>query len=185
MRESNRSKTIRMIELVLGIITISLSILILTNPLTSVSIIAVLFSVVLIVIGASSITYGIVAERYVRRDRVIDIVFGVAATAGGMIAFSRLELAVELLIIMTAFILIIFGARHLIVSMVIPNRIVSFKIVYAVLGTISIGLGTSAIIFSEFGVVLTISLIAFALMINGVLNLFSSVVGDKRYSRIY
>ncbi len=185
MRESNRSKTIRLIEFILGIVTIALSVLILTNPLASVSIIAVLFSVVLTVIGISSITYGIVSTRYVIRDRTIDIAFGIVAIIGGMIAFSRLDLAVELLVITTAFILIIFGGRHLIVSMVIPNRVVVFKIVYAVLGMISIGLGASAIIFSEFGVVLTVSLIAFALMINGALSLFSSIIGDKRYSRIY
>ncbi|NIP62902.1 MAG: hypothetical protein GWN01_11065, partial [Nitrosopumilaceae archaeon] len=133
----------------------------------------------------SSITYGIVSTRYVIRDRTIDIAFGIVAIIGGMIAFSRLDLAVELLVITTAFILIIFGGRHLIVSMVIPNRVVIFKIVYAVLGMISIGLGASAIIFSEFGVVLTVSLIAFALMINGALSLFSSIIGEKRYSRIY
>ena len=185
MRESNRTKTIRIIEFVLGIVIISLSVLILTNPLVSVSIMAVLFSAVLIVIGVSSLIFGIVTRYYVKRDRVIDIAFGIVATIGGMIAVSRLDLAVELLVIMTAFILIIFGGRHLIVSMVIPNRVVVFKIVYATLGMISIGLGASAIIFSEFGVVLTVSLIAFALMINGVLCLFSSVIGDSRYSRIY
>ena len=185
MRESNRTKTIRIIEFVLGIVIISLSVLILTNPLVSVSIMAVLFSAVLIVIGVSSLIFGIVTKHYVKRDKVIDIAFGIVATIGGMIAVSRLDLAVELLVIMTAFIVIIFGGRHLIVSMVIPNRVVVFKIVYAVLGMISIGLGASAIIFSEFGVALTVSLIAFALMINGALCLFSSIIGDNRYSRIY
>ncbi|NIP61802.1 MAG: hypothetical protein GWN01_11115, partial [Nitrosopumilaceae archaeon] len=101
MRESNRSKTIRLIEFILGIVTIALSALILTNPLASVSIIAVLFSVVLTVIGISSITYGIASTRYLIRDRSIDIAFGIVAVIGGMIAFSRLDLTVELLVITT------------------------------------------------------------------------------------
>lgn len=171
----------RTIEVLAGIISVMLSLVVIAQPGIALATLAVLFPVVLIAIGIVRVANG------VRTYQVAEKTLGAGAIVAGVIAmllalflFAVPPLAFATLAYTLMFGLFILGIERVLAGLTVQDRSGWYRTMVMAVGLASLALAFAILIMPGLGAATLITLFAAVLAANGVENIATGIAGIPR-----
>ena len=174
---------LRILQVVLGLISIGLSIAVLASPASAIATVIVLLSIVLFIVGIERIASGISAASTTRSSTLVNIGLGILVIILSSVAMAYPLESAAFLIILGAIALLINGIARLIHGFVDKNHAGWSRVVLIFVGIVSIIL--SLIVLAHpvnIGIPLLAIILSVALIINGLEMIGLGIAGRRRFS---
>jgi len=172
------STGIRLVEIILGVITVALASWVISNPDVTTLFFVTLLGIALIMVGISKIIAGIVVKQNANSLRIISIVIGVVSIIGGAFALANPISAVITLIIIISIFILIHGLGLIISGITSKDSQKNLRIANIVLGVIAVAFAGIIHANPEFAITMTIVLISLGLLFNGLASIMSGIIGS-------
>jgi uncharacterized membrane protein HdeD (DUF308 family) len=174
---------LRILQVVLGLISIGLSIAVFAFPASAIATVIVLLSIVLFIVGIERIASGISAASTTRSSTLVNIGLGILVIILASIAMAYPLESAAFLIILGAIALLINGIARLIHGFIDSNNAAWSRVVLIFVGILSIIL--SLIVLAHpvsIGISLLAIILSVALIINGLEMIGLGIAGRRRFS---
>lgn len=171
---------LRIAQIVLGAVTIGLSIMVLVNPDVATLFFVMLLGIALITVGISKIIEGALVKQLSKGSRIISIVIGAISIAGGFFSLANPITAVLTLVMIITIFILIHGAGLIGNGIASKNESKGSRTANIIIGGIVIGF--SAILFAnpELTLVFMVMFLSVGLLFNGIGSIVSGISGHKR-----
>jgi len=173
----------RILQVVLGLISIGLSIAVLASPASAIATVIVLLSIVLIIVGIERIVSGISGASTTRSSTIVNIGLGVLVIILASVALAYPLESAGFLIIFGAIALLFNGIARLIHGFVDKNNAGWSRAAIFFVGIVSIII--SLIVLAHpigIGVPILAVIISIVLLINGIEMIGLGIAGRRRFS---
>jgi uncharacterized membrane protein HdeD (DUF308 family) len=174
---------LRILQVVLGLISIGLSIAVLASPASAIATVIVLLSIVLLIVGIERIASGISAASTTRSSTIVNVGLGILVIILSIVVMAYPLESAGLLIILGAIALLINGIARLIHGFVDKNHAGWSRAALLFVGILSIII--SLIVLAHpigIGVPILAFMISIALLINGIEMIGLGIAGRRRFS---
>jgi uncharacterized membrane protein HdeD (DUF308 family) len=174
---------LRILQVVLGLISIGLSIAVLASPESAIATVIVLLSIVLLIVGIERIASGISAASTTRSSTIVNIGLGILVIILSSIVMAYPLQSAAFLIILGAIALLFNGIARLIHGFVDKNNAGWSRAALLFVGILSIVI--SFIVLAHpigIGVPILGFMISIALLINGIEMIGLGIAGRRRFS---
>ena len=168
--------TIKITNILVGIVFLVLACVAIINIELATYSILIIFGVSLIILGLVRIFVGLYYKEEEKTTRILKVSFGSIFIIIGIIILSVPSLGVDLLIILLASALIANGLIRVIISIIEKNTPNWFRILFGLIGSITIFLGVITLIFTKYGYFTLIILISIIFIMNGIARIMYYLV---------
>ena len=176
---SDKSPTwLRIVLIVLGAIGIGLSFAVIANPDVTTLFFAMLLGIALIVIGAARVIEGAVTPKS-KGSRAIDIGIGALAIVAGILAISNPFGAILAMITIINVFLLIYGIGLIATGATARDAGKGYRIATMIIGGIVTAFAVTLWVMPGLTLVLMITFFAVGLLIGGIANIISGVLGRR------
>jgi len=170
-------KSIRIADIILGAITLALAAAVLAFPSLATLLLVVWIALSLLFAGFEGITVGAAAKRLLRRQRVVRIVSGVVAVILAALVLAIPAAAVVGTIVLLSVGLLFLGGGGIAKGIVEKYMSVWARVMYIVVGGISVALSIAVIANPLFGLLTLFIIVSTVLLINGMSYVIAGVTG--------
>jgi uncharacterized membrane protein HdeD (DUF308 family) len=174
---------LRILQVVLGLISVGLSIAVLASPASAIATVIVLLSIVLLIVGIERIASGISAASTTRSSTIVNVGLGILVIILSSIVMAYPLQSAAFLIILGAIALLFNGIARLIHGFVDKNHAGWSRAALLFVGILSIII--SLIVLAHpvgIGVPILAFMISIALLINGIEMIGLGIAGRRRFS---
>ena len=168
---------LRVLQFVTGGIAIALSGYVLFNPITTSLFFLVFLGISLISVGISTIIEGISFRRMSKTSRVCNVIIGIAAITGGLIALTQPIMVLVSLIWFVMMFVFIYGAGLVATGISRHDQSKESRITSTVLGGIVLAFSGLLLAFPGLTLPLMITLLSLSLFMNGMERIISGAIG--------
>lgn len=173
------SNILRIIQLILGIIAISLSLYVILNPPLALSYVITLLSITLIVIGIERIVNGISSKELSKPSKLGNIILGILGIGFGIFVSVYPVFTTSLLLIIMAIGLSFIGIARIITGVYTKEYPKWLKILLLISGSIAVVVAILVFVYPSLGVVLLALIVSISLLIIGIDSVIQGVSGRK------
>jgi uncharacterized membrane protein HdeD (DUF308 family) len=173
------STGIRIVEIILGAITVGLSALVLSNPGFTTLFFVTLLGIALVMVGISKIIAGAVLKENTKSLRGISIAIGVISVIGGIFALVNPIGAVAALILVISIFILIHGVGLVASGITQKGTQKGLRIANIVLGVIAVAFAALIYANPDWAVAMMVILLALGLLFNGVASIVSGIFGIR------
>ena len=174
---------LRILQVVLGLISIGLSVAVLASPASAIATVIVLVSIVLFILGIERIASGISAASTKVSSSIVNIGVGVLVIILSSVAMAYPLESAAFLIILGAIALLFSGIARLIHGFVDSNNAGWSRAALIFVGILSIIISLIVLAHpASIGIPLLAFIISIALLINGIEMIALGIAGKRRFS---
>lgn len=170
-------KSIRIIEIVLGAITVILAGLILADPAFALAFVLIILSMSLLFGGVEGIVIGAIGRRLSKGQRVLRLAGGIVAVGLSIAVLAFPTGALLTLVVLLSVGLLFLGASGLAKGALESRLSPWVRALYLVVGAATVTLSAVAIAAPTLGVLALYTLLAVTLIINGAAYITTGIVG--------
>jgi uncharacterized membrane protein HdeD (DUF308 family) len=174
---------LRILQVVLGLISVGLSVAVLASPASAIATVIVLVSIVLFILGIERIASGISAASTKVSSSIVNIGLGVLVIILSSVAMAYPLESAAFLIILGAIALLFSGIARLIHGFVDSNNAGWSRAALIFVGILSIIISLIVLAHpASIGIPLLAFIISIALLINGIEMIALGIAGKRRFS---
>lgn len=173
------STSIRIVEIILGAITVGLSAFIISNPGVTTFIFVTFLGFALIMVGISKIIVGAALKDSTKSFKGISIAIGVISVIGGIFALVNPIGAVAALILVISIFILIHGVGLIASGITQKGTQKGLRIANIVLGVIAVAFAALIYANPDWAVAMMIILLALGLLFNGIASIISGIFGIR------
>ena len=177
--EKGVSKGIRILQIIVGIISIGLSIAVIINPGFGIEILVFLLSLTLLVVGIERVSIGFLPYIKKSSTRISNIVLGGLAIALAIIVIAFPIFTIGILVTLLALGLLFIGAARIVHGIFDKQTSKWSRIFLVVVGILSIGISFMVFINPLVGIFILTFMLAVNLLIIGIESIVHGVSGKK------
>jgi uncharacterized membrane protein HdeD (DUF308 family) len=176
---------LRVLNVTVGAIAIILSAVILIFPGLAIATLVVILSVTLLLIGISSVTFGIACDYLSKGLRVLVIITGILSIALSTLAIVYPGLATVTLIYLLAFAMISHGISRVCIAGMIDILPNALRVLIGINGLLTVVFAAIIFLFPALGAATLVVLLSLAYMINGIENIVLGIILGKMKSSCF
>ena len=169
-------------DVTLGIIAVLLSLIVFFYPDFSISTMIFVLSIALFVLGLPRIVSGLFLVDLPNGLRVLNLVTGSIALAVSAISLLYPNLAIQVLIYLLSFGLLLIGVIRLVVGLFFSIFVGWVRAIFVIAGLFTIIVSFLAFVFPGFGFQALVLLLSASLLANGATRIVQGVIGNKKES---
>jgi len=174
---------LRITQIVLGAIAISLSGMVLANPDVTTVFFVSLLAISLIMVGISKIIEGALVKQLSKGTRIISVVIGIISIAGGFYSLANPIATVLTIIMIIAIFILIHGAGLVANGIASKNERKGSRIANIIIGGIVIALSAILYAFPGLAIVLMVMFVSIGLLLQGIGSIISGITGNRRIAK--
>ncbi|NOJ29237.1 MAG: hypothetical protein DA328_03610 [Nitrososphaeraceae archaeon] len=171
--------TLRIVQIILGIIAIGLSLYVILNPPLALSYVITLLSIILIITGIERIVHGISSDESSKSSKVGNIILGIVGIGFGIFVSAYPVFTTGLLLTIMAIGLLAIGIARIITGLYAKESPKWLKALMIISGSIAIIVAILVFAYPSLGVVLLTLIVSISLLIIGIDSLIQGVSGRK------
>ncbi len=171
--------TLRIVQLILGIIAIGLSLYVILNPPLALSYVITLLSITLIVIGIERIVHGLSSDELSKSSKMGNIILGILGIGFGIFVSVYPVFTTSLLLIIMAVGLLLVGIARVITGIYAKESSKWLKILLIISGSIAVAVSILVFAYPSLGVVLLALIVSISLLIIGIDSVIQGISGRK------
>jgi len=179
MPPKKASDWIRTFDIMVGLLTVILSVYVLIYPGLAVKTVIVILSIAFISIGIARIFVGFIAEKLSDKLRVVNILVGLILFLMSILVIMYNELTVIVLIFFLSISLLLNGVARIVLGGAIVEFPGFLRGLLILVGVMSIGLSFLIFISPGLGAVTLVFYLSIVLLFNGITRIVRGIVGKK------
>ena len=177
MSETKNPTWLRTLDIILGLISVVLSILIFAYQELAILTLIFILSFVLLFLGIARVFGGIFALYLSSKIRALNVGIGLVAIVMAILALIYPDLTTQLLIYIISFALLLNGIARLAIGGFAKAFPKWLRGVFIVIGLLTIGLSVVVFLYSDLGFLALILMLSVTFMINGLTRIVQGIIG--------
>lgn len=181
MSEVKSPGWLRALDVIFGLITIMLSMVVLAYPELAVLTLIFVLSFALLVVGIARIIIGMFGKHLSDGLRAVNLGAGILTFVLAIVALLYPQLATQTLIYLLSAALLLLGIARVVIgrfAKVFPGWLRGLLVI---IGLLTIAFSVAVFMFEDFGFLTLVVMLSFVFLLNGIARIASGITGARRF----